>query len=425
MKICIIGSGGREHALAWRMAKDPNVKKIIVIPGNPGMENDLISTHDLDIEDIFSLSHFLSVNKIDLTIIGPEKYLDLGIVDPLESMGHVVLGPNKAAAKLESSKSFSKEMMDKFNIPTAKSYVFDDYYNAIDFLNTWDMSKGVVVKADGLAAGKGVVVTFDKSEAMETIFDFMKNSKCSVKATRIIIEQCLNGVELSAFALCDGNDFQVLGHVTDYKRVYDNDKGPNTGGMGTYSSPNWPSTEIKTIIAERVFRPMIEGMKKESMPFKGILFAGLMLEGSNINVIEFNVRFGDPEAQALLPLLEGNLTQALFNAAKSNLKNTTPVTISNKSSVHVVMCSTNYPSIDGTKLLLGHEIILDKKINSHIFYSGVQTNEVGKLVNSSGRVLGVTCLGDELEDARANTYKELSQINFEGAFWRSDIAKFN
>jgi phosphoribosylamine--glycine ligase len=425
MKICVIGSGGREHALAWKMSQDENVSEIIVIPGNPGMINGKVKIHSLDLNDNQVVSDYLTAQSISFVMIGPEKYLDEGMADELTRMGHHVLGPSRTCALLESSKSFSKDIMNKFKIPTAKAYAFDKYEEALEFVKNWDMSQGIVLKADGLAGGKGVVVTYDLQEAIDTLYDFMQNPNCSVKADTILIEECLTGTEISAFALCDGINFHVLGYASDYKRVFDGDKGPNTGGMGTFSSPKWPSADIKTKVEEQVFAPLLLGLVTEGMPYKGILFAGLMIEKNEINVIEFNVRFGDPETQSLLPLLKGNFSNTLFCAAKGELGEIDQLEVSDKTAVHVVMCSENYPSIDGTPLNTGHKISISSSDNENIFYAGVGCNENNELINTGGRVLGVTCLGDDLTEARVKAYDAISRINFNGAHWRTDIAKLN
>jgi len=426
MNVCIIGSGAREHSLAKKFSEDKTVNKVIVIPGNIGMiDQKKISIKDVRLDNIDKLSSLLKSENVDLTVIGPEKYLDEGLSDKLQKLNHNVLGASQSSSKLESSKIYSKQVMNKFNIPTAKYISFDDYYAAIDYLNEWDMSSGIVIKADGLSSGKGVVVTFDKNVAKETIFDFMKNPKCTVKAKEIIFEECLKGQEVSTFAVCDGEDFHILGHVTDYKRVYDNDKGPNTGGMGTFSSPEWPPENIKRKIKDQIFSPLIEGLKKEGKPFKGILFAGIMIKNSEINVIEFNVRFGDPETQVLLPLLKGNFSNVMLNAAKGTLKESTALTHSLNSAVHIVMCSSNYPSIDGTKLGIGYPIQIDQDVNQHVVYGGVGQNEEGNLINTGGRVLGVTSLATTLVEARVEAYEMISKIKFTGAHWRKDIAKIN
>lgn len=431
MKILLLGSGGREHALAWKMSQSTAVDNLYVLPGNDGMTSlpkiSKISGSVTDIPFIVETSLDLG---IDLVVVGPENPLSEGVADALEEKGINVFGPSRKGAQLESSKVFSKNFMVEYNIPTAKALSFDNYQDAKAAMDQWDVTQGIVIKADELAAGKGVVVTKDRAEAEKTLFDFMENPDCTVTTKKVLFEEMLTGKEVSAFAICDGEDFISLGYACDYKRVGNGNTGPNTGGMGGYSPKNWPSDSTKSFIEERVFKTVLKGMKEMGMPFKGILFAGLFVKGEDAKVIEFNVRLGDPEAQILLPLVEGDLVPTLLSAAKGELSKlgSKAIKLKDETSVHIVMASQGYPSIDGTKMDIGNVISYPKDLlpgeddkNNIMFLAGAKNNEAGSLVNSGGRVLGVTALGSELEGARKLAYSVLKDVSFKGAHWRTDI----
>ncbi|TNE99603.1 MAG: phosphoribosylamine--glycine ligase [Deltaproteobacteria bacterium] len=423
MNIVVIGSGGREHALAKRLISEPGVDKVSVVPGNAGMLDDNLTLVTCNIKDKTDLLNKMEQIKPDLVVFGPEQPLVDGMGEFLEEKGFIVLGASAAAAQLEGSKIFSKEFMFRNDIPTAAFETFNSYELALEGLNSWDVeTSGIVIKADELAAGKGVVVTWDMKEAQKTLYDFFMNPDCPVNTKRVLFEKVLKGVELSAFALMDGNTFITLGYACDYKRLQDADKGPNTGGMGCFTPKSWPTDNTKSQIDERVFRPVVEGMKKEGHPFKGILFAGLMIDNENVNVIEFNIRFGDPEAQTLLPLLEGDLSKAFDLAARGELSGfENKLTLSNEASVHIVAASGGYPAMDGKPMNLDNPISIEQLEDATIFFAGVKEKD-GKLVNSGGRVLGVTCTGETIEKAREAAYRQMEKINFDGMIYRSDIA---
>lgn len=433
MTILVLGSGGREHALGVRLSKDETVKTVYVLPGNPGMDGDekIISLPSIDLFNYNSVLKAAEDLKPNLIIIGPEKPLVEGLTDLLEANGFMVFGPSKKAAEIEGSKIFSKSIMNKYAIPTALSKNYYDYDTVIKALSTWDFNKGIVIKSDSLAAGKGVVVTHSRQEAEKTIFDFMKNPKCKVKTEKLLIEEKLTGKELSSFALCDGKTFQIIGNICDYKTLKEKGKGPNTGGMGCCRPVNWPSKKILETIKTKVFEPLLKGMEKEGIPYKGVLFAGLMINKEEVKVIEFNARFGDPEAQVLLPLLEGNLSSSLLAAAKGDLKNTKPLNLSTKQGVHIVLSSKGYPNLDDTPMDLGHvinfpeKLILDrqKKDPNFLFLSGVSKNTNGQLVNTGGRVLGLSAFAGTLKQARIQAYKAIKEITFFGAYYRKDIGE--
>jgi phosphoribosylamine--glycine ligase len=439
MNILVIGAGGREHALSLKLASSSLSKNIYVLPGNKGMEVTpkvtLIEGKVTDLDFILDKAKELMV---ELVIIGPEVPLALGLADLLEEHGVKVVGPKMAAAKLESSKAFSKEFMNKYNIPTAKAKIVKSYEEGLDVLKElateFDTKNGVVVKADELAAGKGVVVADDTHQAANALYDFLKNPNCTVKSKQVLLEERLIGKEVSAFALCDGDQFITLGYACDYKRVFDDNKGPNTGGMGAYCPEDWPSAETKKYIEREIFQKVLDGMKAEGTPYKGILFAGLMINENesqattpDVNVIEFNVRLGDPETQVLLPLIEDDLVPILMKAATGDLSSLENRELKKVrgTGIHVVMTSKGYPSTDGTPMILGNKISYPEKLSdqsaSFLFFAGVKQGEEGELVNSGGRVLGVTCIGDELFSVRENVYREIMKIGFEGAHWRNDI----
>ena len=422
--ILLLGSGGREHALAWKMAQSPAVTKIWVLPGSDGIATvDKVTCLVGNPADPDFVVHAARQLNPDLIFVGPEAPLAAGVVDALEAASFPVVGPTKAAAQLESSKIFSKQFMTEFGIPTAPFKVADSYIAAEWVCGKWDIeNKGIVIKADGLSAGKGVVVTHNRAEAFKTLHHFMMNPACSVKTKRILLEEKITGKEVSAFALCDGKTFQTLGYACDYKRVNDNDKGPNTGGMGGYAPKGWPSDKARQFIEERVFRAAVEGMKKRGTPFKGILFAGLMIEGDDVQVIEFNTRFGDPETQILLPLIAEDVVPLFAHAAKGTLE-IAPPALRPENAVHVVLTSQGYPETLGTGMRLGENIeIPAASDNTLIFISGAKKLD-SQWVNSGGRVIGVTALGATMEEARTRAYAAVEKIHFRGAHWRKDIGK--
>lgn len=417
MKILLLGSGGREHALAWKMSRSDLADKIYVLPGSDGIAT--LDKVECVSGDVLETARRL---KPDLVVVGPEKPMADGVVDRLEAAGFAVLGPTQAAAQLETSKIFSKEFMVECGIPTAQSVSCDSYDDAVTTVRNWDISNGIVVKADGLAAGKGVVVTDDLDEAEAAVYDFMKNPACTVKTSRILFEERLSGREVSAFALCDGDTYIPLGYACDYKRVNDGNLGPNTGGMGGYAPKGWPSDAAKAFINEKIFAAVVNGMKKRGTPFKGILFAGLMVDGNDVKVIEFNVRFGDPEAQILMPLFEGDIVPLFLAAATGNLAAHSAPRLAEKTAVHVVMVSQGYPDVQGEGMKLGQRIDMPDSTNDNalLFIAGAK-KEGGEWKNAGGRVLGVTALGATLDEARAKAYAEIEKIKFNGAHWRRDI----
>ncbi|OFZ69261.1 MAG: phosphoribosylamine--glycine ligase [Bdellovibrionales bacterium RIFOXYC2_FULL_39_8] len=368
MRVVVLGSGGREFALAKKLSESPAVEKILVIPGNVGLlQINKVLLQAISIVDIAKIVQATIFFGADLVIVGPETPLALGVVDELERCGILILGPTKAASQLESSKAFAKNFMKKNKIPTAPFAIFQEEAAAHQYLNFCDMPEGVVVKADGLAGGKGVFVCKNAEEAHQAVYDLMANRKCAVSAEKIIIEKRLYGREISAFALCDGENFIPFGYATDYKQLCDGGQGPNTGGMGSMASHDWPSKKLRQRISDLVFAPTVEGMRKAQIPFKGILFAGLMIEEGDgvgedtaeLKVIEFNVRFGDPECQALMALYAGDILIPLVAAASGSLKFMDDGAVQfhhNQVAIHVVMASAGYPDIYDGGLLLNQKM---------------------------------------------------------------------
>jgi phosphoribosylamine--glycine ligase len=432
MRVVILGQGGREHALAWRLSLEESVEEILVMPGNPGMDmTPKVSCLPVYLDVGAGLVKVIKAMNPDLVVVGPEGPLCLGIVDLLEQADISVFGPTKEAAKLEGSKIFSKEFMSEAGIPTADFQSFDDIKTALSFVNQIPWKTGAVVKADGLASGKGVIVAQSNDEIKNAVKSLMETHDYGIKASRIIIEERLKGRELSVFALCDGTDFLTLGLARDYKRLQDGDLGPNTGGMGCMTPETSPSKQWLEDVETRVFAPVLESFQNKGTPFKGVLFAGLMVdEDESYKVLEFNVRFGDPETQTLLPLIEGDFSQVLLACAKGELKGAKElIELADKRSVHVVMASNGYPGVEGQKLSLGHDISFEdtllthNEVGSYGFMAGVKRSSDGHLVNSGGRVLGITSVAPTLKEAREHVYEALKKVQFEGAQWRKDIGE--
>jgi phosphoribosylamine--glycine ligase len=426
MIVLLLGSGGREHALAWKMAQSALVTEIHALPGSDGIAaiakvKSCIPGNPSDTAAVLKAAQSL---KPDFVFVGPDNPLEAGVVDVLEDAGFLTLGPRKSAARLESSKIFAKEFMAAEGIPTAKFTVCNSHDEAVKALESWPIEEnGVVIKADGLSVGKGVVVTRDRAEAIKTAHDFILNPACTVKTDRLLLEHKVKGKEVSAFALCDGDTFVQIGYACDYKRVRDNDQGPNTGGMGCYIPEGWPSESVRSFVTEGIIRRTITGMKRKGNPFKGILYVGLMIDGEDVNVIEFNARFGDPETQVLLPMIEDDLVPLFLAAAKGELATAKAPTFKKSAAVHVVMASEGYPETFGAGMRLGEKIDLPPiNDNAIVFIAGAKKKD-GAWVNSGGRVLGVTALGATINDARDNAYKAIDQIHFNGAHWRKDIGK--
>ncbi|MDP2940044.1 MAG: phosphoribosylamine--glycine ligase [Candidatus Omnitrophota bacterium] len=422
MKILVIGSGGREHALVWKIAQSPRADKIFSAPGNAGIQQ-LASIQDIKQDDTPSLLDFARKNKIDLTVVGPELTLVNGIVDEFQKYKLKIFGPTKKAAKLEGSKIFAKEFMQRHNIPSADFKVFTNSQKAKDCLK--EIKLPVVIKADGLASGKGVVVAQDLNDAQEAIELIMEKRSFGSSGDKIIIEDCLKGEEASMLAICDGKDFIMLDSSQDHKRIFDRDSGPNTGGMGAYSPAPIVSPDLLEKIRNEIFKPVIDGMREEGNPFKGILYAGLMITNEGPKVLEFNVRFGDPEIQAILPRLKDDLVTLMLASIEERL-DAIKLNWDNRFCVCVVMSSNGYPG----RYEVGKEISgLDeakKEQNVIVFHSGTKSQlseNKTQIITTGGRVLGVTGLGNTIKDAIDKTYQAVRKIHFEGLHYRNDIGQ--
>jgi phosphoribosylamine--glycine ligase len=427
INIAVLGSGGREHAMAQRLSESKSCSSLIVCTGNPGMQSAGLECLALPEGSWSKVPALLKTKGINLVVVGPETLLEAGMADQLRELGISVLGPSQRAAQLESSKAFAKDFMERHKIPTAKFHTYHNSSTAIAELENgrWDMVRGIAVKASSLAGGKGVVVTDDLATAKTTLVDFFDNPNCSVKTEQVVIEERLIGVEISCFALCDGERFLYLGHACDHKRLGDGDVGPNTGGMGGHTPEGWPSPELVKKIETDIIAPTLSGMKKEGNPFVGFLFVGLMIEEGNIpKVIEYNCRFGDPEAQILFPLIEGDIADVFCKTARGELGGQKSLSLSNKKSVHIVMTAKGYPSLHAhEKIETGKRLNLADILpeSCQIFFSGVSENGERELVTSGGRVLGVTALGDDLQQARELAYSAIEMVSFSGAHYRRDI----
>lgn len=420
MKILIIGSGGREHALAWKILQSIKVRQVFVAPGNGGMFHKLPNLTPVNIKatEVEELLAFALKEKIDLTVVGPENSLSLGICDLFKANGLKVFGPSKAAAQLESSKTFAKEIMQAANVPTAAYKAFKNFQAASEFIERTPWTQ-MVVKADGLAAGKGVVVCSDKATALSAVKDFMLNDILGFKVQDLLIEEFLVGPEVSVFALSDGNNVTFLGTAGDHKRLRDHDQGPNTGGMGVISPSPFFNDGDEEVVMNKIIKPTIAEMKKRGMPFSGVLFAGLMKTPNGYKTLEFNVRFGDPETQALMTLIEDDIVP-LFLACADGVLHNTSIEMSPEKAIHVVMAAHGYPGTEGISVRSGDEITLPMELKSKIFFAGVDRKD-GRLLTAGGRVLGLTALADSYEEARAKAYGDVIKINFAGAQFRTDI----
>lgn len=419
MKVLVIGSGGREHTIAWKIKQSPKVKKIYCAPGNAGIR-EIAEIINIKPEDISGLLRFVKENRIDLTIVGPEVPLALGITDEFEKQNIRIFGPNKTASQLESSKIFSKEKMKKYGISTAESKAF--YEGEIEKALTYiDIQKNpVVIKADGLAQGKGVVVTENKEEAKNAVISAMRDDKFQGAGRKIIIEERMFGEEASVLAFVDGKSFKTMASAQDHKAIYDNDEGPNTGGMGAYSPAPVVTKEILKKIEDEIFTPMIKGLIGDGIIYKGVLYAGLMITKDGPKVIEFNVRFGDPETQVILPRLKNDLID-IINAVIDEKLEKTELSWDERSCVCVVLASSGYPdSYEKGYVIKGLDRFTNEK-EIVVFHAGTKYNDKKEIITDGGRVLGVTAYGVDIENAIKNAYNGVGHINFQNIYYRKDI----
>jgi len=417
MKVLVIGGGGREHALVWKLAQSRHIDKIYCTPGNAGIA-EMAECIEVG-PDFDALIDFVKYNWIDITIVGPEEPLSRGIVDAFEKEGRKILGPTKAAAQLEWSKVFSKDFMRRHRIPTADYKVFTSYIHARDYVRM----KGAptVIKADGLAAGKGVVVASTVDEAEAAIDLIMKDHAFGAAGDKVIVEDCLVGEEASFMVFTDGTTIVPMASSQDHKRVYDNDKGPNTGGMGAYSPAPVITDELQQVVIDTVMRPTIEGLKAEGIKYKGVLYAGLMICKGKPYVLEFNCRLGDPETQPVLFRLDSALVDIAMAIAEERLAEV-PVVWKPESAVCVVLASEGYPgSYPKGRVISGLDTAKGRE-NSYVFHAGTAFDDNHAFVTNGGRVLGVTALGADIAQARDRAYAAVKEISFEGMHYRKDIA---
>ncbi len=416
MKVLVVGSGGREHALVWKIAQSKKVDKIFCAPGNGGIK-EISEIVNIKAGDVDGLLRFAKENKIDLTLVGPEMPLVKGIVDRFSETGLRVFGPSKELAILEGSKVFAKETMRKFDVPTADFKVFSDAAKAKEYLR----QKGapIVVKADGLAAGKGVIVAQNVEEADAAIDDILVKKIFGASGDRLILEDCLDGEEASMLVFSDGKNIVPFVSSQDHKRIFDNDKGPNTGGMGVYSPAPVVSGKIFNEIIENIFRPIIDGLSGEGKFYKGVLYGGLMITKDGPMLLEFNVRFGDPETQAILPRLKSDLVDALTACIDGTLDKIN-LDWDERPCLCVVLASKGYPgSYEKHKEIHGLEDVRNMK-DVVVFHAGTAFED-GKIFTNGGRVLGVTGLGKDIKSAKDNAYKAVDKIKFDGIYYRRDI----
>lgn len=417
MKVLVVGGGGREHALCWKIKQSILVKELYCAPGNGGTAK-IAQNIPIKAEDVNAIVDFVKNTKIDFVVIGPEAPLNLGIVDMLEREGVMAFGPSKRAALLEGSKVFAKNIMKKYGIPTADFEVFDDPVKAKKYIE--EHNKPLVVKADGLAAGKGVYVCKKKEEAMNAINDIMLKRVFGSAGDKVIIEDCLEGEEASFLVFTDGEVVIPMDSSQDHKRVYDNDEGPNTGGMGAYSPAPVVNKEVFDKVMNKIINPIIKGMSNEGIPFKGVLYAGLMIKDNEPYVLEFNTRFGDPEAQPLLVRIKNDIMPVLMGCVDGKLGNEY-LLWDERPAVCVVIASGGYPG----EYKKGFEIKGLDEIddeNIYVFHAGTKMVD-NKIYTDGGRVLGVTALGDNIINAIENAYRGVSKISFEGMHYRKDIGK--
>ena len=417
MKILVIGGGGREHALVWKLGHSRGVSRIFCAPGNAGTlefgENVPIAANDLPV-----LARFARENRIELTVVGPDDPLAAGIVDLFEREGLCVFGPSQSAARLESSKIFAKELMRKSKIPTARGAAFSKCEAAFAFVE--EARFPLVVKADGLALGKGVIIARDSAKAKTAIDSMMNERRFGDAGMRILIEECLSGTECSLHALVDGKSFRLLATARDHKRAYDGDTGPNTGGMGAFSPADNFSAESEAQFEGEVMRPLLDALRERDVAFRGLLFPGLMMTAEGLRVLEFNCRFGDPETQVILPRLKSDLLE-LIQATIDGTLDRTAIEWDERAAVTVVLASGGYPDkYEVGKRIDGLESLAKAK-DVHVFHAGTRKVD-GAVVTSGGRVLAITALGENIAVARARAYEAVSQIKFEGCHYRRDIA---
>ena len=416
MKILVVGGGGREHALVWKIAQSPLVEKIYCAPGNPGIA-ELAECVHIGADEIDALCDFAKAVEIDLTVVGPEVPLTLGIVDRFQSAGLDIFGPDKAAARIEGSKGFSKDLMARHGIPTAAYRSFSDHAEAVAYIRR--QGAPIVVKADGLAAGKGVIVALTEEQAVAAVDEIMCDKVFGAAGASVVIEEFMAGEEASFFAFTDGTNILPLASSQDHKRVYDNDEGPNTGGMGAYSPAPVVTGDLYREIVDTIVKPTIAGMARDGCPYRGILYVGLMIEDGRPRVVEYNARFGDPEAQPLLMRMKSDIVPVLQACARGELQQES-IDWHDKAAVCVVMASGGYPAAFEKGLPISGLETAAELADLMVFHAGTAFRD-GAVVNNGGRVLGVTGLGATVTEAIEKAYQGVDCIHWENVHFRHDI----
>jgi len=418
MDILIIGSGGREYSIGMALKKDNSVGKLYFSTGNGATDT---LGENIDITDATLLADFCIEKNIGLTIVGPEAPLVAGVVDIFRSKGLTIFGPTAAAARLEGSKSFMKNFLASYEIPTARYIETDSIEEAYKFINT--LEAPIVVKADGLCGGKGVIIAQSHDEAKIAVGDMLSGNSFGNAGLRVVVEEFLDGYELSVFAICDGKDYVVLPAAQDHKRLLSGDLGPNTGGMGAYAPTPLINDQLYKKIDERVVIPTLKGMAKENNPFTGVLFMGIMVVKGEPIVLEYNVRFGDPECEELMPLLKSSAKELFYRSATGTLKDIN-IEFHDKFAVGVVLASKDYPYANSTpaQIIIDDIVHDDINANAHLSFAGVTRGEDGELYATGGRVLVCVGLGDSIKEARDRAYMMVGQVHFAGKQCRSDIA---
>ncbi|HSB52578.1 MAG TPA: phosphoribosylamine--glycine ligase [Dissulfurispiraceae bacterium] len=417
MKVLVIGGGGREHAIVWKLAQSRLVDKIYCTPGNAGI-SEIAECVEIESKDFGALVDFVRYDWVDLTIVGPEDPLALGVVDAFEHEGRRIVGPTRAGAQLESSKVFAKDFMKRHRIPTADYKVFSSYLHAEEYVRM----KGapIVVKADGLAAGKGVIVASTVDEAVEGLRIIMKEKVFGEAGNRVVVERCLTGEEASYMVFTDGKSIVPMASSQDHKRVFDGDQGPNTGGMGAYSPAPVVTPELEAKVMDTVMKPLVRGLQDEGITYKGVLYAGLMIDNGNPMVLEFNCRFGDPEAQPILSRLKSDLVEVSMAIVDQKLADIA-VEWKDDPAVCVVLASGGYPgNYEKGKGISGLDEV--KKMDRVVVFHAGTAFDDGGIVSNGGRVLGVTATGQDIGAAKAHAYEAIDKIHFDGMHYRRDIA---
>ena len=414
MNVGIIGSGGREHAITFSLSKSKKIGKIFCMPGNAGTEN-IAKNIKVDISDFKKIEEEVKKNNIELLIIGPEKPLVDGIVDFFQDTNIKVFGPNKAASQLEGSKIFTKKICEKYKIPTAKFGIFQNIKESKNYLEKSNYP--IVIKADGLASGKGVYINKNKDEAFKAINEIF-NGKFG-EAKNVLIEEFLDGEEMSFFIITDGNHIENFETAQDHKRVHEGDKGKNTGGMGAYSPSRLFDEKLEKKIIEKIIKPTLFGLKDLEITYKGFLYAGLMIKNNEPYLIEYNVRMGDPECQTILPKLDSDLLDIFLKCCDGNLKET-KISWNNKKSLSIVLCSNGYPDEYKKNILINNLEKIKQDQNNLCFHAGT-TKELGKIMSIGGRVLNFVCIADNFNEARKNAIDNINILNWDKGFYRKDI----